>query len=60
MSYSGRVVDADEKLPMCAPGSVGARACSISFAIALPEVVSSHMKMLHSVVLRCAVQYLLG
>ena len=28
--------------------------------MALPEVVSSLMKTLHSVVLRCAVQYRLG
>ena len=45
---------------MCAPCRVGARACSMSFAISFPDVVSSVMKTLHSVVLRCAVHYLLG
>ena len=46
--------------PTCAPCRVGARSWSWRRAMALPAVVSSFMKTLHSVVLRCAVQYLFG
>lgn len=41
-----------EDQPTCAPGNFVDRSCSISFAIALPEVVSSVMNTLHSVVFR--------